>query len=87
MSHDEIELLERELRLLDEKIAKVRHELIWRKREVRPGFAAEGVDELEARYLTLSEEFTTLWQRWSKANAVADAIESAQATLRTDTSD
>jgi hypothetical protein len=57
--------LEDRLRALDEEVARVRHELIWRKREVRPGYAPIGLSELEQRFLELSDEFTDTWRRWS----------------------
>jgi hypothetical protein len=72
---DEIERLEGRLRALDEEIARVRHELIWRKREVRPGYEPVGLPELETRYQRLSMEFTTTWERWRAANEAADARE------------
>ncbi|GIW06505.1 MAG: hypothetical protein KatS3mg060_1310 [Dehalococcoidia bacterium] len=72
---DEIERLEARLRALDEEIARVRHELIWRKREVRPGYEPVGLPETEARYQRLSAEFTETWERWRAANELADASE------------
>ena len=72
---DEIEWLEQRLRALDEEIARVRHELIWRKREVRPGYEPVGLPELERRYQNLSAEFTATWERWRFANEVADAAD------------
>lgn len=72
---DEIEQLEARLRALDEEIARVRHELIWRKREVRPGYDPAGLPETEARYRQLSAEFTETWERWRAANEAADALE------------
>ncbi|MCL6647612.1 MAG: hypothetical protein K6U89_04700 [Chloroflexi bacterium] len=75
---DEIEQLEQRLRALDEQIARLRHELIWRKRGVRPGYEPIGLEELEARYLALSDEFTATWKRWQAANAVNDAAEAGR---------
>ncbi|MCS6800770.1 MAG: hypothetical protein RMM58_09465 [Chloroflexota bacterium] len=78
---DEIERLEARLRALDEEIARLRHELIWRKREVRPGYEPAGIPEAEARYLQLSAEFTETWERWRAANEAADAAWSEQSAF------
>jgi hypothetical protein len=67
-----IDELEARLRDLDEEIARVRHELIWRKREVRPGYSPVGLAEVEARYEALSLEFTQTWEEWRAANAAED---------------
>jgi hypothetical protein len=81
---DEIEQLEAKLRALDEEIARVRHELIWRKREVRPGYDPAGLPETEARYRQLSAEFTETWERWRAANEAADALEGASSAHAND---
>ncbi|MFN8535381.1 MAG: hypothetical protein U0556_17725 [Dehalococcoidia bacterium] len=69
---DEIDRLEARLRTLDEEIARARHELIWRKRDVRPGYDPVGLPEIEARYQQLSAEFTETWEQWRAANEAGD---------------
>lgn len=69
MDDQEIDRLERELHELDEKIARLRQEIVWRKREIRPGYEPIGLVELDQQFLELSDRFTETWRRWSKANA------------------
>ena len=63
-----VESLEHRLRELDEIIARMRHELIWRKREIRPGYEPVGVEALEQKYRDLSDEFTNTWRQWNELN-------------------
>lgn len=73
MSPEEtLQVLEERLRSLDEIIARKRHELVWRKREVRPGYEPIGIAELEQQYLELSNEFTQTWQQWNHLNRELD---------------
>jgi hypothetical protein len=65
---EEIDRLERELHELDEQIAKLRQEIVWRKREIRPGYEPIGIAELDQQFLELSDKFTETWRRWSKAH-------------------
>ncbi|MCS7002333.1 MAG: hypothetical protein NZ518_05725 [Dehalococcoidia bacterium] len=69
-----IDRLETELRALDERIAKARHDLIWAKRSVPPGEPEPPeVQTMEAEYLALSEAFTRTWEEWRTAHRAAES--------------